>query len=47
MREAKVLDLGRKGDDDGGEEAIGELGEAGANAGCEGERVVEVSDAAD
>ena len=47
VREAKVLDRGRKGDDDcGGEEATGEPGEEGANAGCEGESA-EVSDPAD
>jgi hypothetical protein len=47
VREANVLDRGRKGDEDGGEDAIGEVGEEGENAGCEPERVAEVSDAAD
>lgn len=46
VNEAKVLDLGRKGD----EECVGDvgvLGEGRPNTGCDGEVVVEVSDAAD
>jgi len=47
VSEANVLDRGRNGDEDGGEEAIGEVGEEPENAGCKGESVAEVSDAAD
>lgn len=41
------MDRGRKGDDDGGDEAMGEFREEDAKAGCEGDSVVEASEAAD
>lgn len=46
VSEANVFDRGLKGD----EECVGEVGELGEereNAGCDGERVAEVSEAAD
>ena len=46
VNEASVFDRGRKGDEDCVAD-VGELGEGRENAGCDGERVAEVSDAAD
>jgi hypothetical protein len=46
VSEANVFDRGRKGDEDCVGD-VGELGEERENAGCEGESVAEVSDAAD
>lgn len=45
MREARVLDRGRKGDECEGGAAIGEVGEEELKAGCEGERFAEASEA--
>lgn len=45
VREAKVLDLGRKGDVDCA--AAGEVGEGTEKAGCDGERVPETSEEAE
>jgi hypothetical protein len=48
VRDARVLDRGRKGDEDCEGEAVdGEAGEAPEKAGCEGDRVADVSDAAE
>jgi hypothetical protein len=48
VRDARVLDRGRKGDEDcEGEAGRGEAGELPEKAGCEGDRVAEVSDAAE
>jgi hypothetical protein len=47
VREARVLDLGRNGEELCTTGGAGEVGDGTENAGCEGERVVEVSEEAD
>jgi hypothetical protein len=48
VRDARVLDRGRKGDEDcEGEAGGGEAGDVPKKAGCEGDRVAEVSEAAE
>jgi hypothetical protein len=48
VREAKVLDRGRNGDEDWeGEAGGGEVAVAPKKAGCDGDRVAEVSEAAE
>lgn len=48
VSEANVFDRGRKGEEDGaGGEVAGDVGEGSENAGCDGERVAEVSEAFD
>lgn len=46
VRDARVLDRGRNGEADGGEAGVGELALA-ENAGCDGDRFAEASEAAE
>jgi hypothetical protein len=48
VRDARVLDRGRNGDEDcDGEASGGEAGDAPEKAGCEGDRVADASEAAE
>jgi hypothetical protein len=48
VRDARVLDRGRNGDDDcAGEAGDGEAADVPEKAGCDGERVADVSEAAE
>ena len=48
MRDARVFDRGRKGDEGrDGEGGVGEVGDGRENAGCDGESIAEASEAAE